>query len=70
MRVVRLIDALAMTMLLIATQETALWEEAIRSSDLADTLLSPAPAAALCRDAWMLVHAWRLYARVRGAETR
>ena len=59
----------ALPMLLSAGQETALWEEAIRSSDLADTLLSPAPAATQCREAWLLVHAWRLYPRIRNAES-
>ncbi len=58
----------ALPLLLSAAQELALWEEAIRGSDLAATLLSPAPAAAQCRDAWKLVHAWRLQARLRNAE--
>jgi len=55
--------------LLSAAQELALWEEAIRGSDLAGTLLSPAPAAAQCREAWRLVHGWRLQAGLRNTET-
>jgi ATP-dependent helicase/nuclease subunit B len=58
----------ALPMLLSAAQELALWEEAIRGSDLAATLLSPAPAAAQCRDAWKLLHAWRLQVRLRNTE--
>ena len=57
----------ALPMLLSAAQEQALWEEAIRGSDLAATLLSPVPAATQCREAWKLVHAWRLQARLRNA---
>ena len=56
-------------LLLSATQELALWEEAIRGSDLAETLLSPAPAAAQCREAWKLVHGWRLQVRLRNTES-
>ena len=59
----------ALPMLLSAAQEQALWEEAIRSSDIAATLLSSAPAAAQCREAWRLVHAWRLQGRLRNAAT-
>ncbi len=55
-------------LLLSSAQELALWEEAIRGSDLAGTLLSPAPAAAQCREAWKLVHGWRLKARLLNAE--
>ena len=54
-------------MLLSAAQEQALWEEVIRSSELAAALLSSAPAAAQCREAWKLIHAWRLQARLRRA---
>ena len=56
-------------LLLSAAQELALWEEAIRGSDLAGTLLSPASAASQCREAWRLVHGWRLQARLRNTET-
>ena len=56
-------------LLLSAAQELALWEEVIRASDLAATLLSPAPAATQCREAWKLVHGWRLHVRLRNAET-
>ena len=55
-------------LLLNAAQELALWEEAIRGSDFAATLLSPAPAAAQCREAWKLVHGWRLKARLLNTE--
>jgi hypothetical protein len=55
-------------LLLSGAQELALWEEAIRGSDLAGTLLSPAPAAAQCREAWQLVHGWRLHERIRNAD--
>jgi len=47
-------------LVLIPAQEHALWEEAIRATKLGEALLSAAPAAAQCRDAWQLVHAWRL----------
>ena len=57
----------ALPMLLSAAQELALWEEAIRDSDIAGTLLSPAPAAAQCREAWRLVHGWRLQERWRNS---
>ena len=55
-------------LLLSAAQELALWEEAIRGSDFAETLLLPALAAAQSREAWNLVHAWRLQVRLRNAE--
>ncbi|HET7731990.1 MAG TPA: PD-(D/E)XK nuclease family protein [Usitatibacter sp.] len=41
-------------------QEQALWEEAIEASRLDVPLLAPAAAAAQCRQAWRLVHGWRL----------
>ena len=41
-------------------QEQALWEEAILATRHAQTLFSEAPAAAQCREAWKLAHAWRL----------
>jgi len=42
--------------LLTAAQEQAIWEEILAGSDL----LSIAHTAAQCRDAWRLVHAWRI----------
>ena len=54
-------------LLLSSAQEQALWEESIRGSKLADTLLSPAPAAAQCRAAWKLAHAWCLAGKLAGA---
>ena len=59
----------ALPLLLSAAQELALWEEAIRASDFAETLLSPALASAQCREAWRLAHAWRLHVRLRSADT-
>ena len=56
-------------MLLSAPQEVALWEEAIRGSEFAGILLSPAPTAAQCREAWRLVHSWRLRARLPETDT-
>jgi len=54
-------------LLLSSAQEQALWEEAIRGSKLADTLLSAAPAAAQCRAAWKLAHAWCLAGKLAAA---
>jgi probable DNA repair protein len=42
--------------LLTAAQEQALWQEIVKDADL----LSIADTAAQCRDAWRLVHAWRI----------
>ena len=53
--------------LLTPAQEQALWEDAIRTSKLAETLLSASSAAAQCRDAWQLAHAWRLMPRAKAA---
>ena len=53
--------------LLTQAQEQSLWEDAIRASKLAEALLSPSSAAALCREAWELAHAWRLMPRLKGA---
>lgn len=53
-------------LMLSAAQEQALWEEAIRSSKLAETLLSAAATAAQCRDAWQVAHAWRLQGSIAG----
>jgi ATP-dependent helicase/nuclease subunit B len=46
--------------LLSAAQEQWLWEEAIHAARHGLPSLSAAPAAAQCRRAWQLVHAWRL----------
>lgn len=54
-------------LLLASAQEQVLWEEAIRGSKLAETLLSAAPAATQCRAAWRLAHAWQLAGRLTGA---
>src|SRR5918992_1035622 len=43
-------------LLLTAAQEQALWESIVSESDL----LSIPQTAAQCRDAWRLLHAWRL----------
>ncbi|HUP31220.1 MAG TPA: PD-(D/E)XK nuclease family protein, partial [Usitatibacter sp.] len=51
-------------LLLGAAQEQALWEDAIAGSRHAEGMLSPAAAAAQCRDAWALVHGWRLAGRL------
>lgn len=45
-------------MLLTPAQEAQLWAEAIRGSQR--ELLSVAETAAQCRDAWRLLHAWRI----------
>ena len=60
-------DSHALPPLLSTAQETALWEESIRRSDAASGLLSPAQAAAQCRAAWQIAHAWRLLPRMRAA---
>jgi ATP-dependent helicase/nuclease subunit B len=52
--------------LLTPAQEHTLWEDAIRASKLAETLLSPSSAAAQCREAWQLAHAWHLMPRLKG----
>ena len=43
-------------MLLTPAQEESLWRQAIDKAEL----LSPAETAARCRDAWRLMHAWRI----------
>ena len=47
-------------LLLSGAQEQALWEEAIHGTRY--TLVPAAPAAAQCRQAWQLVHGWRVSA--------
>lgn len=55
-------------LLLSSSQELALWETAIRDSEFSRTLLSPSSASSDCREAWRLVHAWRLRSRLDRAE--
>ncbi len=47
-------------LLLSPAQEQALWEEIVEASPRSEQLLAPARAAAQCRDAWRLAHAWRI----------
>lgn len=46
--------------LLSSAQEQALWEEIVEASPWGAQLLTPARAAAQCRDAWRLAQAWRI----------
>ena len=65
--------AAAVPVPLSAPQEQALWEEAIHATRYAQALFSAAPAAAQCRAAWKLAHAWRLpldLSRFPGEDTR
>ena len=55
-------------LLLSSSQELALWESAIRDSEFSRTLLSPSSASSDCREAWRLVHAWRLRSGLDSAE--
>jgi ATP-dependent helicase/nuclease subunit B len=52
--------AVALPLLLTDAQEQELWLAAIRSSKWGDMLLAVGPAAADCRRAWELAHAWRI----------
>jgi probable DNA repair protein len=54
-----LLDADAPQLLLSDFQELTLWEEVIRAADSEPLLQIPA-AARTARDAWQLLHAWRL----------
>jgi ATP-dependent helicase/nuclease subunit B len=47
-------------LLLSGAQEQALWEGAIAATRHAERLFAAAPAAARCRQAWKLAHAWRI----------
>ena len=47
-------------LLLSGAQEQALWESAIDATRHAERLFSTASAAAQCRRAWQLAHAWRI----------
>lgn len=46
--------------LLTPAQEQALWEDAIAGNRPAERLFSAPAAAAQCREAWLLAHAWRI----------
>ena len=59
--------ASALPILLTPAQEQSLWEDAIRASKLAETLLSASSAATQCREAWQLAHAWCLMPRLKAA---
>lgn len=47
-------------MLLSPAEEQHLWEESIRATERGRGLVAPALAAGQCRDAWRLMHAWRI----------
>ena len=47
-------------LLLSPAQEQVLWEEIVRTSPWGAELMAPERAAAQCRDAWRLAHAWRI----------
>jgi len=57
--------AIRLPVLLTPAQEHALWEDIVRSSQAGGALLWAQSAAALARDAWQLVHAWRLLRRLK-----
>lgn len=52
--------------LLAPAQEQAAWDEAVRAAPVAAPVFSATAAAAQCREAWQLAHAWRLDARRAG----
>ena len=58
--------ATSIPMLLTAPQEQALWDEAIRAARIPDAVFSAESAAAQCREAWQIAHAWRIDPRVAG----
>lgn len=57
--------AIKVPVLLTPVQEQALWEGIVRSSQAGTALLWAHSAAALAREAWQLVHAWRLLPRLK-----
>ena len=57
----------AVPALLSESQEATLWEAILGESPLAKELLSTRAAAAQCRDAWQLLHAWSLRRKIDGA---
>ena len=52
--------AAGLPLLLTPAQELAMWEAQIRASKWGETLLAVPQAAADCRRAWELAHAWRI----------
>jgi ATP-dependent helicase/nuclease subunit B len=56
-------------LLLTPAQEQTLWEETLAQAHAAQVLVALAPAAAQCRDAWALIHQWRLADRIREAQS-
>src|SRR3982751_6112878 len=56
----------AVPLLLTPVQELAAWDEAVRASNLPDPVFSVPAAAAQCREAWQLMHAWRIDPRRSG----
>ncbi len=55
----------ALPVLLTPVQQQALWENIIRGSEAGAALLAVPETARLAREAWQLVHAWRLLPRLR-----
>jgi len=55
--------------LLSEVQEQALWDDIVGGSSLAKELLSANAAAAQCRDAWRVLHAWGLRKKIESAAT-
>jgi ATP-dependent helicase/nuclease subunit B len=51
-------------LLLTPAQEQALWEEALGATALGSALIASAAAAAQCREAWSIAHAWGLAPRL------
>ncbi len=56
-----------MPLLLAPAEEQALWEEAVRKSEVGGALLAVPETAALAREAWQLAHAWRLWEKLERA---
>ncbi len=55
--------------LLAPAEEQALWESIIAETRHAKELLSPASTAAACREAWQLLHSWRIASATAAADT-
>ena len=51
-------------LLLSLPQQQVLWEETLRATPLAGSLLSSSWAARQCREAWQLAHEWKLVPRL------
>lgn len=58
-------QATKLPILLASAQELALWEDIIRHSDKDSVLLAVPETAQLAREAWQLIHAWRLIPQLR-----